>query len=232
MEYAQGLHAVLAWDKHAKAMGILASRRHARRLPHLADRLHRPSPEPLAPRALETLAFAEHQDTDAHPTFDPIGALLLDLDGPRSRGRARLRLLIGLVERQTPGDRPDRSPPANPGAEDHPADRHRKEVHSIRHGEIPPGTPQPYYEFADDGRTLRVLTPFTPRPYDHAMSNALGHLVSGDEPRVPHLGERQLAAEPDHARLARHRHPRGPARGVLSVRPRHATNGSRRPISP
>ena len=35
-----------------------------------------------------------------------------------------------------------------------PAARARKTIHPIGHGEIPPGTPQPYSEFSDDGRTL------------------------------------------------------------------------------
>jgi cyclic beta-1,2-glucan synthetase len=47
----------------------------------------------------------------------------------------------------------------------------------IGHGEVPPGTPQPYFEFADVGNTLRVRTPFTPRPFDHTMANALGHVL-------------------------------------------------------
>ena len=47
----------------------------------------------------------------------------------------------------------------------------------IGHGEIPPGTPPPYFEFADGGNTLRVRTPFTPRPFDHTMANAPGHVL-------------------------------------------------------
>ena len=47
-------------------------------------------------------------------------------------------------------------------------------VHPIGHGEIPPGVPQPYAEFAEDGRKLLIRTPFTPRPFDHTMCNAWG----------------------------------------------------------
>ena len=47
MEYVRGLHAVLAWDKHSKALGLLAVGRRPRRVPDLADRLHRPRPQPL-----------------------------------------------------------------------------------------------------------------------------------------------------------------------------------------
>ncbi|MCC6581944.1 MAG: hypothetical protein IT440_16055, partial [Phycisphaeraceae bacterium] len=41
----------------------------------------------------------------------------------------------------------------------------------IGHGEVLPGTPLPYFEFQENGNKLRVLTPFTPRPFDHAVSN-------------------------------------------------------------
>jgi cyclic beta-1,2-glucan synthetase len=47
----------------------------------------------------------------------------------------------------------------------------------IDHGEIPAGTPQPYFEFTNGGNTLRIRTPFTPRPFDHTMANALGHVL-------------------------------------------------------
>ena len=47
----------------------------------------------------------------------------------------------------------------------------------VGHGEIPPGTPLPYSVYEDGGNTLVVRTPFTPRPYDHALSNNVGHYV-------------------------------------------------------
>ncbi|MEN6450322.1 MAG: hypothetical protein ABFC96_07520 [Thermoguttaceae bacterium] len=48
----------------------------------------------------------------------------------------------------------------------------------IGHGRVPAGTPQPYCEFGDAGRRLRVRTPLTPRPFDHTMANAQGHVLS------------------------------------------------------
>jgi cyclic beta-1,2-glucan synthetase len=176
MEYAQGLHAVLAWDKHAKAMGVLAADIQPEGfLTARVDFIGR-ARSLWDARALETLAFSGHQDTDAHPTFDPIGALFLPLTIP-AKASTHVRILIGLVnDKKAAIDLIARTLKI-PGAESHPSERRRKIVHSIRHGEIPPGTPQPYHEFVDEGRTLRVLTPFTPRPYDHAMSNALGQTV-------------------------------------------------------
>ena len=37
--------------------------------------------------------------------------------------------------------------------------------------------PQPYAEFSEDGRKLLIHTPLTPRPFDHSMSNVLGHVA-------------------------------------------------------
>jgi cyclic beta-1,2-glucan synthetase len=115
------------------------------------------------PRALETLAFADAVDTDAHPTFDPIGSLLIGVRLP-AYGAAQVRLPIGLArDREEAADLVARHLRI-PGAEAVPASRRRKGLHPIRHGEVPPGTPRPYAEFSDDGRELLVHTPFTPGP--------------------------------------------------------------------
>ena len=128
------------------------------------------------PHALETLAFQKPCNTEPCPSFDAIGSLLLNVSlAPGATGR--LRLLIGCAKnRPQAEDLISRhlKVQTDPGAlaEKPPARQPR-----IGHGEIPPGTPQPYFEFADGGNTLRVRTPFTPRPFDHTMANALGHVL-------------------------------------------------------
>src|SRR5581483_4299839 len=108
--------------------------------------------------------FCPANDTAAHPTLDPIGSLLLGVSlAPRAS--AQLRVLIGLVtDRKWAIDLVARhlDVPAAVTAE-----RPRETLHPIGHGEVPPGTPEPYFVFSDDGRTLTVRTPFTPRPFDH-----------------------------------------------------------------
>src|SRR5262245_51562771 len=95
MEYVHGLHAVLAWDRHSKAMGLLASDVATEGfLTARVDFIGRVR-SLWAPRALETLAFTGAQDAAAHPTFDPIGSLLLDVPLAPG-GSTQLRLLIGL----------------------------------------------------------------------------------------------------------------------------------------
>ena len=176
IEYVSDLQAVLAWDKHSKAMGLLASDRVPEGfLSSRIDFIGR-GRSLGSPRVLETLSFTTARDTLAHPTFDPIGSLLIGMTVP-ARGSSQLRLLMGLTA--------DKEQAINliarhleiPQARLVSAGRPRATFHHIRHGEVPPGPPQPYFEFAQDGRRLLVRTPFTPRPFDHTLANALGHVV-------------------------------------------------------
>ena len=144
---------------------------------------------------LETLAFSEPTDTESHPTFDPIGSLLLGLNVP-ANGSARVRLLIGLATDKAQAIDLIARHLQIPGAAAVGSARVRKTSHSIGHGEVPPGTPQPYSEFSDDGRTLRVRTPFTPRPYRPYDVQRPGTRRLGDQPRASYHVERQRPAEP------------------------------------
>jgi cyclic beta-1,2-glucan synthetase len=176
IEYVAGLRAVLAWDKHAKAMGLLASDQPpdgflSSRLDFIGRARGLGSP-----RALETLAFTEAHDTAAHPTMDPIGSLLVSLNLP-ARGSVESRFLIGLADDKARAVDLIARNLETPDARSVSERRTRKEVHRIGHGEIPPGTPQPYTSFSDDGAKLLIHTPWTPRPFDHTMSNRLGHVV-------------------------------------------------------
>ena len=176
IEYSSGLHAVLAWDKHAKAMGVLASdHAPAGFLSSRIDFIGR-ARSLWTSRVLETLAFSIPLDTPAHPTLDPIGSLLIGLTIP-ARGSSRVRLLIGLVqERSQAIDLIARCLQIRDAGSRFTA-RPQELVHPIQHGEIPPGVPQPYAEFSEDGRKLLIHTPLTPRPFDHSMSNVLGHVA-------------------------------------------------------
>ncbi|HEX7571111.1 MAG TPA: hypothetical protein VF492_11455, partial [Verrucomicrobiae bacterium] len=128
------------------------------------------------PRALETLAFQKPCNTGPCPSFDAIGSLLLNVSlAPGATGK--LRLLMGYAEnRRQAAEWISRhlKVQTDPGAL---AEKSLARQPRIGHGEIPPGTPQPYFEFAEGGNTLRVRTPFTPRPFDHTMANALGHVL-------------------------------------------------------
>jgi cyclic beta-1,2-glucan synthetase len=176
MEYAPALHAILAWDKHSKALGLLAADvAPAGFLTSRVDFLGRAG-RLRRPEALETLAFTAPCPTDGHPTFDPIGSLLLGI--PLEPGQsATVRLLMGLVKnKQQAIEVIARHLQLAEAAGTDPTWK-RKPRHAIGHGRIPPGTPQPYSEFRDRGRKLVVHTPFTPRPFDHTLANRLGHVT-------------------------------------------------------
>ncbi|QEH39254.1 N,N'-diacetylchitobiose phosphorylase (plasmid) [Aquisphaera giovannonii] len=179
-EYAGGLNALIAWNKHSKATGLLAADvAPAGFLTSRIDFLGR-ARSLWNPRVLETLAFREPADTPAHATLDPIGSLLLPADVP-ANGSTQVRLLMGFArDREAAAGLVGRillggmaapaaalPPPMDPEA-----------LHPIGHGEVPPGVEPPYAAYSDDGRTLLVRTPFTPRPFDHTLANALGQVTS------------------------------------------------------
>ena len=173
MEYVDALRSVLAWDKHAKAMGFLAvDARPEGFLTSRMDFIGRAG-SLGSPRALETLNFTPAKDEPAHPTLDPIATLLVDVTVP-PRSEATVRFLVGVTTDKATAAALIAKHLGTPGAA---TARTRKEIHRIGHGEVPAGTPSPYCEFTDDGAKLLVRTPFTPRPFDHTMSNALGHVV-------------------------------------------------------
>ena len=179
MEYAASANVVLANQRKTKTWGFIASESgpegfHTSRMDFIGR-----GRSLWAPRLLETLDFLEPRDTAPYPTFDPIGALVVGATlPPRSSqtfkfavGFARNRdAALDIVKRLLS---PQPSAPAPVDAKK----KKKKKNFLIGHGEILPGTPQPYASYAAGGNTLVVHTPFTPRPFDHALSNAKGHYV-------------------------------------------------------
>jgi cyclic beta-1,2-glucan synthetase len=177
MSYHSEINAIQAFHRSTKLYGLLASAdAPSGILTGRIDFIGRAGTV-WHPRVLETLAFRPACDLSACPTFDPIGALLLD--APLApNGRKTHRILIGGSEHEeriaqlvTRHLRPQTLAPRCNSEEPGRALR-------IGHGEILPGTPDRYTEYLDGGSTLRVLTPFTPRPFDHEMANSIGHVVA------------------------------------------------------
>ncbi len=82
IEYVSTLQGMLAWDKHSRAMGLLASDRAPEGfLSSRIDFIGR-GRRLWSPRVLETLAFSAAMDILAHPTLDPIGSLLVSMTVP------------------------------------------------------------------------------------------------------------------------------------------------------
>jgi cyclic beta-1,2-glucan synthetase len=167
VEYRADLNAVFALHRYTKLVGVLAADSAVSgwaraRVDFIgrAGSIRDPKPTYLPP-----------ETTSPCPTFDPIGALRLEVTVQPGESR-EVRILLGAADsREDAEDLLRRThflvrPPTTTESISHP----------IRHGAIPEGA-RPYYEFRDDGNTLAILTPYTPRPWDHLMSNALGHVM-------------------------------------------------------
>jgi cyclic beta-1,2-glucan synthetase len=180
--YNTELNAIHAFHRKTKLHGLLASQKKPSGfLTGRVEFIGRAGSLWL-PRALETLglptpAFREALNTEALPTFDPIGALLLDAP-VAANGKTTHTLLIGCCDTQI-SSKDTLLKHLKPQIDS--SLREQKQPArslNIGHGEIPPGTPDRYTEYLSNGNTLRVLTPFTPRPFDHLMANAMGHVVA------------------------------------------------------
>jgi cyclic beta-1,2-glucan synthetase len=175
MEYVSSIHGLVAWQRKTNTVGFLATDMapegfHSSRIDFIGR-----ARSLWTPRLLETLDFLGARDTSGYPTFDPIGALCtgVTLGGHEKR---TLRYILGFsADREKALEMAQRF--LVPTGSAVPGGQQKKKVPLIGHGEILPGTPQPYATFLNGGDTLRVHTPFTPRPFDHALSNSVGHYV-------------------------------------------------------
>ncbi len=171
MSYQTDLNAILALHRYTKYHGILASSvKPDGILSGRVDFIGRAG-SVWKPRVLETLAFQPALNMDAYPTFDPIGAMLIDAQQP-------LKIMIGCCETKTTATEwitSHLNPTVDTSLE---GQKQPERVPLIGHGEVLPNTPEHYTEYLENGKILRIMTPFTPRPFDHEMSNSLGHVVS------------------------------------------------------
>jgi cyclic beta-1,2-glucan synthetase len=175
MQYVNSANSILTWQKNTKTMGILASDVPAegflRSRMDFIGRAH----SLWSPRIAQTLDFLEAVDTPACPTFDPIGSLMVNVD-VEAKGSKTVKFMVGCAK-----DKEKASELIHeylkPEIQEKKIKKTKAKTPLIGHGEILPGTPQPYYKYSEDGNKLIVKTPYTTRPYDHAMSNAAGHFV-------------------------------------------------------
>ncbi|MCI0482178.1 MAG: hypothetical protein L0213_11400, partial [Candidatus Dadabacteria bacterium] len=170
MEYVRNLNTILSWQKATKSMGILASDTPPEGFQSARVDFIGRARSVWSPRILENLDFLAPGDTAGYPTFDPIGSLLVDA-AVGAGASVKVRLMIGFAKNKEKAlelVKKHLKPRAPSGA----APEKKKRPLLIGHGEVPAGTPQPYTSFSKDGNSLIVHTPYTPRPIDHAVSNA------------------------------------------------------------
>lgn len=176
MEYVSGANAILAANKSTKSMGFIASDISPEGfLRGRVDFIGR-ARSIWDPRALETLDFLEAKDTPACPTFDPIGSMMIGLTvGPRAT--KTVRLMIGFSKKKDQAVELIKKYLKPQQSKETGYFQAKKHSLLIGHGEIPEGTPQPYYEYRDNGNKLLIKTPYTPRPFDHGMANTVHSMM-------------------------------------------------------
>ncbi|MFC2092011.1 hypothetical protein ACFLTD_04490, partial [Elusimicrobiota bacterium] len=176
MEYSAQVNAVMAWQKNTQSMGIIASEEvpegfHTSRMDFIGR-----ARSIWTPRVLETLDFLDPVDTDSYPTFDPIGSLLVGIKLEPGSSKS-VRFIIGYAKDRTSAvELINKHMDLKQGSSNTSVEKQSRSP-LIGHGEILPGTPVPYHKYTENGNKIIFHTPYTPRAWDHAMSNAFGHSV-------------------------------------------------------
>jgi cyclic beta-1,2-glucan synthetase len=126
-----------------------------------------------APEGLREMHWRKPEAMAPCPMFDSIASMALRLELPAG-GEETVRLWVGCATSGQAAEAMIKSccPPGQP----RPAPA--GEGLLIGHGYPPGAAGLPYTRMEDGGRVMRVLTPFTPRPFDHTLANRLGHVVS------------------------------------------------------
>jgi cyclic beta-1,2-glucan synthetase len=173
MEYIKSSNTLLSWHKCTGSMGILAADISPEGMLFSRMDFIGRAQSIWKPRILDTLDFMKAENSERYPTFDPIGSLMLSV-ALEPKASKSINIMIGYEESRKGAVELVKKllNPKQTGVDYQPK---REKKFLIGHGEILPGTPQPYSEYSDDGNKIIVKTPYTPRPYDHAMSNSLGH---------------------------------------------------------
>ncbi len=173
ISYDPALTAVLANHRGTKMCGFLAADRAPDGL-HLArvDFIGRAGTL-WSPRALRHMDWRPVVASRPCPMFDSIAALCFQVELPAGC-ELPLRLWIGCAAGREAAAEWITSlcPPPPPESLSAPV---TPIAPVIGHGCAPGGE---YTAFTDEGRVLRVLTPFTPRPFDHTMSNSIGQVTA------------------------------------------------------
>jgi len=167
------LNAVVALHHTSKLAGFLAADRapegvHVARVEFIGR-----AGTLWAPEALREMLWRQPEAMAPCPMFDCIGSLALRLELPPG-GEVTVRLWVGCAGSRQAAEAMIKA--VCPPGQSRPAT-----VSSglrIGHGRPPRDLDGPYTRFDEEGRVMRVLTPFTPEPFDHTMANALGHVMA------------------------------------------------------
>ncbi len=181
MSYDSERHAIIATHNYTHKTGFLAADKMPEGyLNNRVDFIGRAGTV-WSPRALQTLSFRKSVITEPYPVFDPMGALLVGV-AIKPGDTVALSFVAGCADSvKDAGMLIDRylvMAKTVVAKEQQVCCQQDERRLLIGHGEILSDTVLPYTEYEDGGATLHIRTPFTPRPFDHTMSNAGGHILS------------------------------------------------------
>lgn len=173
VSYRADLGAVLALHRHTHVAGFLAADRAPEGIQMARVEFIGRAGTVWAPEAVRENRWRAPESMGPLPLLDAIASLALGIELPPG-GEDTVRLRIGCAGSMAVAEAMVR---ARGGAAPVLPDRMGTEAR-LGHGAMPHGTTGPYTRTEEGGRVLRVLTPFTPRPFDHTMANALGHVMA------------------------------------------------------
>lgn len=173
VSYSPELNTILALHHTSKLAGFLTSDRAPEGINVARVEFIGRAGTLWAPEALRGMHWRKPEVMAPCPMFDSIASMALRLELPPG-GEEKVKLWVGCAPSRQAAETmiraccpPGQARPATP-------------AHGllIGHGRPPGMAGQPYTRYEEGGRVMRVLTPFTPRPYDHTMANALGHVLA------------------------------------------------------
>jgi cyclic beta-1,2-glucan synthetase len=180
VSYRADLGAALVLHRHTHLAGFMAADRDPEGIQVARVEFIGRAGTVWSPEAVREGRWRAPETLGPCPLLDAIGSLCLRVDLPAG-GEQTVRVRVGVAESMAEAEGMIRKwkkmAPAKEGGRPGGASLPKAGT-TLGHGEPPRGVRGPYSRFEDDGRILRVLTPFTPLPFDHTMSNKLGHVMA------------------------------------------------------
>jgi cyclic beta-1,2-glucan synthetase len=173
VSYRADLGTILALHRHTHLAGFLAADRVPEGIQMARVEFIGRAGTVWAPEAVRENRWRAPESEGPCPLMDAVASLALRVELPAG-AEETVRLRIGCARSLADAEARVRTwrelAPTTGG----------RAAATVRlgHGEPPRGVKGPYTRFEDGGRVMRVLTPFTPRPFDHSMANALGHVMA------------------------------------------------------
>ncbi len=178
VSYRSEMDAVLALHRQTHQVGFLAADRKPEGIQMARVEFIGRAGTVWAPEAVRENRWRAPESVGPCPLLDAIGCMALRVEvAPGAEETVRLR--VGCAGSMAEAEAEVRRWRDGTGCgTPFPAATCGAVAVRLGHGERPGGVTGPYTRYEDGGRVLRVLTPFTPRAFDHTMANAMGHVMA------------------------------------------------------